>query len=319
MPEPTIAIRNIERDEVDFILSNVDLALANSIRRTMIAEIPTLAIDSVEIEANTSVLADEFIAHRLGLIPLESTDIDQLEYSRDCTCDNYCTKCSVELSLSVRAEDEGNMNVYSKDLTIVSSNHHLKIGQPVIVDEAQNGVLICKLRQHQELKVRCIAKKGISKEHAKWSPCAAIGFEYDPWNKLKHTDFWYEESVEEEWPKSKNCEFEEAPNKDAPFDYKAVPNKFYINVETVGSLTPEEVVTRGITVLQKKIAGIVAELDKDSTNRDDAGTAYSQRAPATQWGNNSQYGPSQYETQYGGQTGFQSGYGGNQSGYGGRY
>lgn len=262
---PSINIRKTASDEVDFVLSNVDLALANSLRRVMISEIPTLAIDSVEIETNTSVLADEFLAHRLGLIPLQSMDVDRLLYSRDCTCDDYCNKCSVELELRARADDQGTLSVYSKDLYIVSQNTHLNIGQPIITDDAQNGVLICRLRKDQELMIRCIAKKGISKEHAKWSPCAAIGFEYDPWNKLKHTDYWYEEDIDEEWPRSVNADYEDPPNPEEPFDYKAEPNKFYVNVETVGSLTPDQVVLRGIDELQRKVAGIVMSLNQDGS------------------------------------------------------
>jgi len=301
MNGPSINIRKTASDEVDFVLSNVDLALANSLRRVMISEIPTLAIDSVEIETNTSVLADEFLAHRLGLIPLQSLDVDQLLYSRDCTCDDYCNRCSVELELRVRAENESTLNVYSKDLSVVSSNQHLNIGQPIIQDLEQNGILICKLRDGQELIIRCIAKKGISKEHAKWSPCSAIGFEYDPWNKLKHTDYWYEEDIDEEWPRSLNCEYEDPPNPEEPFDYKAEPNKFYMNVETIGSLTPDQVVLRGIDELQKKIASIVISLDQNDGNK-------------TSYGGQSQYNGGAYSSYSQGAGGIGSQYNGGGAG-----
>ena len=43
---------------------------------------------------------------------------------------------------------------------------------------------------------------------------------------------------------SKNAEEEEPPRDDEPFDFNAKPNKFYMDVETVGSLSPQEVVMR---------------------------------------------------------------------------
>lgn len=48
--------------------------------------------------------------------------------------------------------------------------------------------------------------KGRALEHAKWSPCAAVGFEYDPYNKLRHTDLWFEVGTNpvDEWPVSGN-------------------------------------------------------------------------------------------------------------------
>lgn len=84
--------------------------------------------------------------------------------------------------------------------------------------------------------------QGIAKEHAKWSPCAAVGFEYDPYNKLRHTTYWYEYDARTEWPMSDNAKEEDPPRDDVPFDYNAKPSKFYMDVETDGSLGAQEVV-----------------------------------------------------------------------------
>ncbi|AOW06708.1 DNA-directed RNA polymerase [Yarrowia lipolytica] len=309
---PKVTVRKIEPDSVDLVLQNVDLALANSLRRVMLAEIPTLAIDLVEISTNTSVLADEFISHRLGLIPLDSQDVNDLEYSRDCVCDEYCDKCSVVLMLDATCTGDDTMDIYSRDLMVHTTPERPELGKPIYTDPAKKGILICKLRKNQSLRIKCIAKKGIAKEHAKWSPCAAIGFEYDPWNKLKHTDYWYEENAEEEWPLSKNADWEEPPKENEPFDYNAKPNKFYINVEATGALTQYEVVLRGMQVLQKKLAEVVMILG----DRDGAGGAAGRNGGQTQYGNETQYGGgTQYgDTQYGGPT-----FGGNDEGFKSEY
>jgi DNA-directed RNA polymerase alpha subunit len=88
--------------------------------------------------------------------------------------------------------------------------------------------------------------QGIAKEHAKWSPCSAVSFEYDPYNKLRHTTYWYETDIRAEWPLSDNAQEEEPPRDDEPFDFNAKPNKFYFEVETDGSLAPQEVVMKVI-------------------------------------------------------------------------
>ena len=98
---PSVEIVSITDDTIEFYLSNADLSFANALRRVIIAEVPTMAIDMVEIRANTSPLFDEFISHRLGLIPLVSTDINQYQYSLKCNCKEGCDQCLVQFVLKV--------------------------------------------------------------------------------------------------------------------------------------------------------------------------------------------------------------------------
>jgi len=262
------------------------------------ADIPTVAIDIVEFETNTTVLPDEFIAHRLGMIPLVSNNCDEaIRYSRDCTCLESCQNCSIELLLSVACNENRTMEVTSNHLDVVArggygwreevddgeeiARRSENFGHPVGKnDPSAPPVLICKIRKGQELRVRCIAKKGIAKEHAKWSPCAAVSFEYDPHNRLRHTTYWYETDIKKEWPLSANAAEEEPPRDDEPFDYTGKPQKFYFEVETDGSLGPQEVVMKGLTELQTKLANLILGLKSDPNDLDTLGGDGGAQLPA---------------------------------------
>ncbi|KAF8735882.1 hypothetical protein AX14_001330 [Amanita brunnescens Koide BX004] len=281
--EPTVRIRSLKRDRVNFVLENVNLAFANSLRRVVMADIPTVAIDMVEIDINTTVLPDEFIAHRLGMIPLTSTNCDEaIRYTRDCICETQCDFCSVKLILHVACHDHHTMDVTSNHLEVVPSDSRGGFGADSM-EQPDNGeeltkrtehfghpigkhdsstppVLICKIRKGQELKLTCIAKKGIAKEHAKWSPCSAVSFEYDPHNRLRHTTYWFENDIKIEWPLSENAKEEEPQRDDEPFDFNAQPTKFYFEIETDGSLGPQEVVMKGLAELQAKLANLILGL-----------------------------------------------------------
>jgi len=258
---PVVQLKELKNDRIKFSLSNVDLSVANCLRRTMIADVPTMAIDLVEIETNTTVLTDEFIAHRLGLIPLTSPNVDKnFAYTRECNCSDYCNLCSVELNLNVRCTEDRTMEVTSREL--ISQNPDIV---PVVIDDQDPGIIIAKMRKGQELKLKCIAKKGTGKEHAKWSPVCGVGFDYDPYNKLKHTTYWIEDDEKTEWPLSENAEEEQPPVEGEPFDYNAVPNKFYFKFETTGSMEAKDIVLSSLNILQEKLDELRNELKKEQS------------------------------------------------------
>lgn len=64
--QPKLKIISSTNEQIVFKLANVSRAYANSLRRIMISEVPTMAIEFVKVRINTSPLHDEFIAHRLG-------------------------------------------------------------------------------------------------------------------------------------------------------------------------------------------------------------------------------------------------------------
>uniref|UniRef100_A0AC35TS09 RPOLD domain-containing protein n=1 Tax=Rhabditophanes sp. KR3021 TaxID=114890 RepID=A0AC35TS09_9BILA len=268
--KPVVEVTFVNQEQVNFILTKTDLSVANALRRVFIAEVPTLAIDWIQMDNNTTVLHDEFLANRIGLIPLLSNGVvDKIKNGRNCDCVNFCNQCSVEMTLHFKNEENSTDSITSDHINsenpsvVPAAGKYFKDvfkGDPLDFEKLHKPILIVKVRKGQELSFKAYAKKGIGKEHAKWNPTAAVTFEYDPDNALRHTVY----QKADDWHKSEHSELKDEDVYEAAFDSLGKPNKFFMGVESTGSLTAENIVINGIRVLRKKLNDLKEALKQES-------------------------------------------------------
>lgn len=127
-------------------LSGSSFNFANALRRMAMSSVPAMAIDTVTFYENSSAMFDEYIAHRLGLVPLKTP--------KGCN-----EKDEVLFSLA----EEGPKTVYSRDLK--SSDKEIKV--------ANDNIPIIKLAAGQTIRLDAKAALGKGSRSAKFQPCLA--------------------------------------------------------------------------------------------------------------------------------------------------
>lgn len=184
-------------------LKGIPRQYANALRRIALSEVPTMAIDDVVILDNSSVMHDEAVAHRLGLIPLH-TEPGRFVMAHECDCKSTlgCSKCRVLLYLDSSAQDK------SKPVLSGELNSEDDYAKPISTD-----IPIVMLAPGQKLKVEAYARLGTGKMHAKWQPVSVA--------ILKEVD--------------------------------ADKEEFILELESIGMLTPVEILHQSVKILDTKI------------------------------------------------------------------
>ena len=170
----------MEDTKARLILRDASPALANALRRTMLQDIPKMAIDHVdfhlgpimddetdkEYESVTS-LFDEIIASRLGLVPIP-TDYAQFTYRDQCECGGEgCPHCQIMYSLN----KHGPSTVLSGDMVPLGDSS-LKVKDEFIP--------IVQLTGDQAVLIYAYAVMGTARKHVKWQAAFGVGYSYMP-------------------------------------------------------------------------------------------------------------------------------------------
>jgi len=263
-----IEVLSLTHDRALMVIKGAPLHLANSIRRVMIAEVPTLAIDRVFVAENTSSVFDEIIAHRLGLIPL-SGDISKLKFPEECECGGVgCPNCEVRLFLDIEALED-NLTVYSG---------HLK-SERADVYPISESIPIVMLAKGQKLVLEARARLGKGKIHAKWQPVSVAVLRNMPKITIFNSCNNCNECV-------KSCPrhvLREGKNKPVISDIisctlcrlceevcelKAIQvtyeeDKLIMQIESVGSRSVKEIVNEACDILKEKMEDFIKSFNEE--------------------------------------------------------
>ena len=225
----------IDRDdrEARFVVRNITPAFANGIRRAIIADVPTLSIDTVRFVENSSVMFDEQLALRLGLVPLT-------------TPEDFAEGDTVTLALDV----EGPGTAYSGDL----------VCQDPEVAAADENIPIIELKDDQRLELEADAELGYGRDHAKHQGGVAVGYRHlQRVNVVGDADEYADEErqmlrgvIEEDDELVPTDAFDNDLTNRYPgkeLEVEDVPGAFVFHVESDGSMPVTELVLRAVDSL----------------------------------------------------------------------
>ena len=226
-----------QRYELDII--DCDLAIVNGIRRTILTDIPNLGFQgeddpTITIHKNTTPLHNEFMSHRISLIPIhfseeEVENFQEDEYIFECSLKNNSPNM-VPLTTRHLTGKRNNQPLTEKEL------HRLFPLHPITNDP----VLITRLRQGEELSFTAKVIKSTAGQHAAFSPVSLCTLYYNPVENSQHT------GLEKERDYQKN-------------NY-GDPSSIHFLIESECGLTPKYLITKALEILLQKVDNLYSYL-----------------------------------------------------------
>lgn len=273
--------------DMEFDLVGCPVAFANAFRRLMLSEVPSMAIEKVYIFNNTSIIPDEVLAHRLGLIPLRANPLlFQLKSADDQNNDEGTEVDTLDFELKFKGakrsgeEINRNQNVYSSHIKWLPKGKQGSLFKESAVGPIHDDILISKMRSGHELDLKLIAVKGLGKDHAKFSPVATAHYRLLPEIKLNRAVSGKDAKLLQKCfspgviqTDDNGCAYVADARYDScsrnVFRYpqladavtaSRVQDHFLFTVESVGAMPPDTIFVEAVKVLKKKCRTFLDEL-----------------------------------------------------------
>lgn len=259
----TVELLELTDTHGKLVIEGVHPYFVNALRRTLLAEVPKLAVEDVTFYDNTSALFDETIAHRIGLLPIP-TDPSTLTLVGQ-TDDEGNPSYIVRYTLT----KEGPCTVYSGDMECEDPKFAL----------TDKKIPIVELLAGQRLILEATAILGIGTTHAKWQVCSGVGYKYYPTANVDNRKISKEEAhaVVAKTPKGilgldgdklvvldeQNVNLADASGAIGDgFSVSYDDRKFVFRFETDGSLSAADAMHKAVEILKERFTEF-RELTKD--------------------------------------------------------
>lgn len=240
---------NITKRRLNFEIIDSDVAIVNCLRRIILAEYPTVAIgfdpynqqaNDITFLKNTSALHNEFLGHRISLIPVNIRP-------EDFESENYVFSINVTNSSGVGRW------VTTQDIMIVGVDGSLSKNDTIFPPDiiTNDYLIITKLKQNETLSVTFRARVGISKTHSRWSPVSLCTFS----NKL---DSLRIAAVIVDDPSLATDNKFQTLDKYRMFLTNALgePNMFDFTIESECLISPIEIFTQSFDIIIEKVGNL---------------------------------------------------------------
>lgn len=191
-----------DKMELEFDLIHVEAPIANALRRVLLAEVPTIAIEKIYLYQNSSCIPDEVLCHRIGLIPIfadprlfsfpsdkfkpivesDEVEVEPEGIPTEHLVFNFHVKASKNKDAPPGATDP--KQLFNNYQALSGAFKWVPIGDQQNwlseVRTVHDDIVVAKLRPNQEIEARCHCVKGIGRDHAKFSPVATASYRLLP-------------------------------------------------------------------------------------------------------------------------------------------
>lgn len=283
--------------ELEIDLIGLDASIANAYRRIILAEVPTMAIEHCFIYNNTSVIQDEMLAHRMGMIPIRADPTKFKWKKKGLGPDNTGPEFSLVFTLEAKcekiqgkgADKSGRREDLYKDYKVLSEK--LK-WQPLrgqsemftgkdLIRPVHRNILVAKLSGKQEISLKLNCQKGIGRDHAKFSPVATVSYRLMPDIKLldkitgeaatKLAESFSKGVIEvrgrEKEAKVVNARIDSGsrnvfryPDLKDKVKYDLIKDHFIFKIESTGCMPAIDILLQSCTILESKCEYFLQEL-----------------------------------------------------------